>query len=308
MEDVPIEQTVGRALRGDRAEVVFCGEAPAARDAPSHVRDVVLESAPSPVHAGPCHESSLEQKLGRGLRVTSDSQIRSSCFACCRCHGASEKDLRCKRCGLVRYCGKACQVADWPRHKTQCATEDEIRDLLDSECRAVIDSPVFGQLARCLKEYNEELRSQQSIESSRLNRDVLGRRVGGLVTVQKLDSLPLSLRAQGGCPFTVSFSDLRREDRDAHGEPLWSFTIVPSCANVSATIEEFERLPELKPKRYERWRDEGLFDGKRSVSCLGAGELISLENATAKEVRAAGVDVSKMPELTGAGQEEGPMK
>ena len=43
---------------------------------------------------------------------------------CARIVGASEADAprgkRCGGCRLVRYCGAACQKADWPAHKAAC--------------------------------------------------------------------------------------------------------------------------------------------------------------------------------------------
>lgn len=38
---------------------------------------------------------------------------------CGRC-GASDNLQTCRRCGLVRYCGRECQVADWKEHKKTC--------------------------------------------------------------------------------------------------------------------------------------------------------------------------------------------
>ena len=279
-----------------RTIVAHPDDAHAREEIPWQARDVLLESAPSPLHVeGSRAEPPITQKPGRAVRATSDSRLRPA-FWCCRCRAGCEKDLRCKRCRLIRYCSKECQVADWPRHRSQCLTEDEIASLLDSECRAVVESPVFSQLARCLKEYNEELRSRQSAASAAQARDVPGRRVGGLVTIQKLESLPIALQGRGTHPFTVTFADLKKEDRDARGEPLWSFTLVPSLGGVSAKIEDLEYLPELDREAYERWRDDDLFDGHGAVSCLGEGELVGLENATLDELRAAGMEVMERPD------------
>jgi len=38
---------------------------------------------------------------------------------CGRC-GASDNLKTCDRCGLMRYCGRECQVADWKQHKKTC--------------------------------------------------------------------------------------------------------------------------------------------------------------------------------------------
>ena len=39
---------------------------------------------------------------------------------CCSACGTVALDLKACRCKAVRYCGKACQVDDWPRHKLAC--------------------------------------------------------------------------------------------------------------------------------------------------------------------------------------------
>ena len=39
---------------------------------------------------------------------------------CTRCFAPSPKLLRCTRCKWARYCGGACQRADWPAHKHEC--------------------------------------------------------------------------------------------------------------------------------------------------------------------------------------------
>lgn len=44
-------------------------------------------------------------------------QGNRKCSSCQKAH----VDLRaCARCGCVQYCEKACQVQDWPSHKTVC--------------------------------------------------------------------------------------------------------------------------------------------------------------------------------------------
>ena len=42
-----------------------------------------------------------------------------------RC-GASDHLKTCDRCGLIRYCGRECQVADWRRHKRTCRPREEM--------------------------------------------------------------------------------------------------------------------------------------------------------------------------------------
>jgi hypothetical protein len=52
---------------------------------------------------------------------TDTSAPRPSRKVCCMCGAASEKALQvCMRCRSARYCGRTCQAAHWPVHKTQC--------------------------------------------------------------------------------------------------------------------------------------------------------------------------------------------
>ena len=64
-----------------------------------------------------------------------DSYVSKVCGRC----GASDNLKTCRRCGLMRYCGRECQVADWKEHKNTCqpcndtkffSTGDEINMLL----------------------------------------------------------------------------------------------------------------------------------------------------------------------------------
>ena len=52
-------------------------------------------------------------------------KLKFSCEACGKAHeqlgnAAGGKLLRCSRCNGPHYCSKACQVADWPAHKSLC--------------------------------------------------------------------------------------------------------------------------------------------------------------------------------------------
>ena len=42
------------------------------------------------------------------------------CFNC-SCTPERSKLLTCGRCGDANYCSRACQKADWPKHKESCA-------------------------------------------------------------------------------------------------------------------------------------------------------------------------------------------
>ena len=39
---------------------------------------------------------------------------------CARCKTSEGKLKWCKICKTVKYCGKMCQLEDWPRHKAEC--------------------------------------------------------------------------------------------------------------------------------------------------------------------------------------------
>ncbi len=72
--------------------------------------------APDPVLSG---DGNPEAGARRGRRA------EATLTACAGC-GITAKMLQncklkeCSRCRSVRYCGKACQVADWPVHKATC--------------------------------------------------------------------------------------------------------------------------------------------------------------------------------------------
>jgi len=39
---------------------------------------------------------------------------------CINCNKVLTKQFKCSRCKQVKYCGKECQIAHWPQHKTNC--------------------------------------------------------------------------------------------------------------------------------------------------------------------------------------------
>ena len=52
--------------------------------------------------------------------------------------------LKCSECGFAYYCGKQCQIEDWPRHKNECQRVKNI-DMELGRSRAVIDSHIMEQ-------------------------------------------------------------------------------------------------------------------------------------------------------------------
>ncbi|KAJ3518825.1 hypothetical protein NM688_g9386 [Phlebia brevispora] len=44
----------------------------------------------------------------------------ASCAGCMRSETANQQLSKCSRCKVIRYCSRACQEGDWPRHKTRC--------------------------------------------------------------------------------------------------------------------------------------------------------------------------------------------
>lgn len=41
---------------------------------------------------------------------------------CVNCHQAFENIKKCSKCKIAYYCSSDCQRADWPKHKTLCAS------------------------------------------------------------------------------------------------------------------------------------------------------------------------------------------
>lgn len=61
--------------------------------------------------------SAVDEKLIKHTCKTLDSE--RICAFCCRFIAEGHRG-RCGRCGVPRYCCKACQEKDWPRHRAQC--------------------------------------------------------------------------------------------------------------------------------------------------------------------------------------------
>ena len=61
-------------------------------------------------------ESNLFQKIEKLRENVSEYK----CNVCLKAPTNEKSLLRCSRCKVVRYCGRDCQVADWPQHKKEC--------------------------------------------------------------------------------------------------------------------------------------------------------------------------------------------
>ena len=45
---------------------------------------------------------------------------RQTCYKCHKTVTGKQKLSKCSKCHAITYCGKQCQVADWPRHAFNC--------------------------------------------------------------------------------------------------------------------------------------------------------------------------------------------
>jgi len=61
-------------------------------------------------------ESNLFQKIEKLKR----NILEYKCNVCLKAPTKEKSLLRCSKCKAVRYCGRDCQVADWPKHKLGC--------------------------------------------------------------------------------------------------------------------------------------------------------------------------------------------
>ncbi len=73
----------------------------------------------------------------------------SVCAALCGADARSAKLQNCAACRVVNYCSKACQKADWRRHKAECKPRTELK-LLAAEGGVVSFDTVPEERARRL--------------------------------------------------------------------------------------------------------------------------------------------------------------
>lgn len=65
--------------------------------------------------------SQSELAVGAALALATRACAHVGCTSLAgACEAASPRGRRCGGCEVVRYCCKACQIADWPAHKAAC--------------------------------------------------------------------------------------------------------------------------------------------------------------------------------------------
>jgi hypothetical protein len=85
-----------------------------ASSVPDYVTDALQPSTAS-------HSGTLEQRVA-ALRaaMTTSTGAPITATTCARCEAKKEELSLCARCGVARYCSRACQVAHWSSHKDMC--------------------------------------------------------------------------------------------------------------------------------------------------------------------------------------------
>jgi hypothetical protein len=81
----------------------------------------VTPRAMSYISMGGLHGTVVEMVRKHSIRTRPKAQELRECNKCKAKETEGGPELsRCKRCRDVYYCSRACQVADWPRHKANC--------------------------------------------------------------------------------------------------------------------------------------------------------------------------------------------
>lgn len=77
----------------------------------------LVKEAAAAEEASPTYQGDLAVEVAEALATRSCAHV-----GCTTITGQAAKPRRmpCSGCALVRYCSKACQVADWPAHKPAC--------------------------------------------------------------------------------------------------------------------------------------------------------------------------------------------
>ena len=65
------------------------------------------------------------------------SMTKDTTVQCATCHASGIKLWHCSRCRQAAYCGRDCQVRDWPTHRTRCCKLDTSTAAVSAElaCR-----------------------------------------------------------------------------------------------------------------------------------------------------------------------------
>ena len=81
------------------------------------------------------------QQMIDSLLPTREADCGSACMKCCK---PDQHLVKCSACRRVKYCGKACQKADWKRHKPVC----KILRVYNEQSKRMVDSFTFSPMAR----------------------------------------------------------------------------------------------------------------------------------------------------------------
>ena len=75
---------------------------------------------PSPIN-GMTYKINLMSEDGKNV-LTSLTEVPEACllFTCCKCFKLISTSQLCGKCRIANYCGRDCQLADWPDHKGKC--------------------------------------------------------------------------------------------------------------------------------------------------------------------------------------------
>jgi hypothetical protein len=88
--------------------------------------------------AGETTEQAMERLAARFLKGAQKSTVLpppagqeyvNVCANLCGADARCAKLQNCAACRVVNYCGKACQKADWRRHKAECKARSEVKQL-----------------------------------------------------------------------------------------------------------------------------------------------------------------------------------
>jgi hypothetical protein len=88
--------------------------------------------------AGDTPEQAMERLAARFLKSAQKSSVLpppagheyvNVCANLCGADARCAKLQCCAACRVVSYCGKACQKADWRRHKAECKPRTELKQL-----------------------------------------------------------------------------------------------------------------------------------------------------------------------------------
>ncbi|KAL7531533.1 hypothetical protein ACHAWF_003808 [Thalassiosira exigua] len=79
----------------------------------------------------------LSQRIIQSLLPTHEANNGSACMKCMQ---PNQRLVRCAACKCVRYCDKACQAGDWPKHKPVCKVMKAFRLF----SRSAPDMPLLG--------------------------------------------------------------------------------------------------------------------------------------------------------------------